>query len=106
MIAIAFSITQHIIQTKKKKKKKNNDKCQCECKKYCMCKKDCTWNSSTCICQNSRYLKCIANDLVIIYDEVINIKNSLSINWVNTISKNVTSTVSVTYKITKKCQCQ
>ena len=40
------------------------------------------------------------------YDEVINIKNSLSINWANTISKNVTSTVSVTYKITKKCQCQ
>ena len=35
----------------------NNDKRQCECKKYHACKKDCSWNPSTCICESSRYLK-------------------------------------------------
>ena len=33
----------------------NNDKCQCECKKYRMCKKDYSWNHSKCICKNGTY---------------------------------------------------
>ena len=33
----------------------NNDKCQCECKKYRMCKKDYSWNQSKCICKNDTY---------------------------------------------------
>ena len=35
----------------------NNKICQCECKSYLKCKKDCSWNPSTCIRENSRYLK-------------------------------------------------
>ena len=37
--------------------KLNNDACQCEYNNYCKCKKDYGWNPSTCICENSKYLK-------------------------------------------------
>ena len=40
----------------------DNDKCQYECRKYCMCKKDYSWNTSTCFCENSKYLKSIVDD--------------------------------------------
>ena len=30
------------------KQKWNNKTCQCECKNYCKCKKDYSWNPSTC----------------------------------------------------------
>ena len=32
----------------------NNNKCKFEYKKYRAFKKDCTWNSSTCFCENNR----------------------------------------------------
>ena len=37
----------------------NNKTCQRECKNYHKCKKDYSWNPSTCICDNSKYLKSI-----------------------------------------------
>ena len=39
--------------------------CQCECRNYSTCKKDYNWNPSTCICENSKYLKSITDDSVI-----------------------------------------
>ena len=30
----------------------NNDKCQCECKKCHVCKKDYIWNPAKCHCEN------------------------------------------------------
>ena len=42
-----------------------NDKRQCECKKYCTCKKDYSWNPTTYIFENSRYLKGTVDDSVI-----------------------------------------
>ena len=38
----------------------NNKTCQCECKNYRTCKEDCSWNRSTYICENSKYLKSIS----------------------------------------------
>ena len=38
-------------------RKCNNETYQCESKHYCTCKKDCSWNLSTCICDNDNYLK-------------------------------------------------
>ena len=35
----------------------NNKTCQFECKNYHICKKDYSWNPSTCICVNSKYFK-------------------------------------------------
>ena len=45
--------------------KLNNKTCQWECKNYQKCKKDYTWNPSTCVCENSKYLKSIADTSVI-----------------------------------------
>ena len=44
--------------------KLNNKTYQCECKNYRKCKKDFSWNPSTCICDNSKYLKSIADSSV------------------------------------------
>ena len=39
-----------------------NDKtCQCECKNYGRCKKDYSWNFGKGFCENSKYLKSIAD---------------------------------------------
>ena len=45
--------------------KLNNKTWQCECKNYCKCKKYYSWNPSTCICENSKFLKSAANTSVI-----------------------------------------
>ena len=72
--------------------------CHCTCKKYQSCKKDYSWNPSICICDNSRYLKCIVDESVIVCDEIVNVKDSASTNVTNTLSTNetnVTSTVPI-----------
>ena len=46
-----------------------NDKYQSECEKYCMGKKIIvgnSWNASTSVYENSRYLKSIVDDSVIV----------------------------------------
>ena len=57
------------------------------------CKKDYSWNPSTCICENSRYLKSTVEDSVIVCGEIINISSSVSTALKNTIPTNVTNTV-------------
>ena len=39
------------------KQKWNNKTYRCDCKSYHKCEKDYSWNPSTCICENSKYLK-------------------------------------------------
>ena len=46
-----------IQQCSNSNQKWNNKTCQCECENYCMYKKDYSWNPSTCISENSKYLK-------------------------------------------------
>ena len=36
------------------------------------------WNPGRCICGNSRYLKSIIDNSVIVHDEIINVKDSAS----------------------------
>ena len=60
-----------------------------------MCKKDYSWNSGTCICENKRYSKNIADDQVIVYDEIVCVTYNVSTNVANVISTNVTSTASI-----------
>ena len=40
------------------------------CKNYRTCKKDYGWNPSTCICENDKYLKSIADTSVIACGEI------------------------------------
>ena len=59
------------------------------------CKKDYSWNSSTCICKNSKYLKSIADTSVIECNEIITIMDIISTKMTNIIATNVTSTASI-----------
>ena len=65
------------------------------CKNYRMCKKDYSWNNGTCICENKSNSKSIADDQVIVYDEIACVTYNVSTNVANVISTNVTSTVSI-----------
>ena len=44
---------------------------QCKCKNYFTCKKDYSSNSSTCICENSKYLNNVVDTSVTEYHEII-----------------------------------
>ena len=51
-----------------------------------MWKKDCNWNPSTCIFENSEYLKSIADTSVIECDEIITIMDIASTKMTNTLN--------------------
>ena len=70
----------------------NSETCQYECKNYCECKKDYSWNLSTYICENGKYLKSIVDDSNIVCDEIIYVIDIVSTNMANTIAKNAAST--------------
>ena len=65
--------------------------------------KDYSWNLSTCICENGKFLKSIANTSIIVCDEITNAVDSVSTivtkailtNMTNTISTNAASTASI-----------
>ena len=63
----------------------NDTICQCDCKKYCMCKKDYSWNPSICICDYSKNLKSIVGDSIIVWDKIISVTNSVPTNLTNNI---------------------
>ena len=73
MFLNANSIVQHDIQMK------NGImiNVQSKCKKYRTHKKDLSWNTSTCIYENRRYLKSIVDNSVIVCDEIINVTDSV-----------------------------
>ena len=58
--------------------------------KIIQCNKDYSWNRSTCTCENSKYLKSIADTSVITSDEIISVMDILSTKMTNTIATNVT----------------
>ena len=49
-----------------------------ECKKYFACKKYFSWNPSTCICENGRYLKSVLDNSLIECSEITNVTDSAS----------------------------
>ena len=84
------------------KQKWNNKTCQCECKNYHKCKKDYSWNPSTC---NSKYLESIADTSVTECDEIIIVMDNVSTEKTNTIATNVTSTASINCHSKKVRDC-
>ena len=65
----------------------NNKICQCECKTYRTCKKNCSWNPTIYICENSEYLKSIS---VTVHHKVSSVMDVVS-----TKKTNVSSTASI-----------
>ena len=79
----------------------NNGTCQFECKNYRKYKKDYSWNPSTCICENSKYLKSIANTSVIACDDIVSVMDIVSTKMTNTRATNVSINCH-----TKKVRCK
>ena len=71
--------------------KSNNKTCQCECKNYRKCKEKFSWNPCTCICENTKYLKSVADTSLTMCDEIVIVINNLSTKKTNIIITNVTS---------------
>ena len=69
--------------TRNSKQKWNNKTSQCECKSYCKCKKDYSWNRSTCICEKSKWLKGFGDTSVTEYDEIIIVMNTALTKKIN-----------------------
>ena len=95
------------------KQKRSNKTCQCEYKSGHKCEKDYTWNRSTCICGNEKYLKSVADTSVTEYHEVIIVMDNVSTRKAitivtkkaNTIVTNMTSTASISYHSKKVGDC-
>ena len=51
--------------------------------------KDYSWNPSTCICENRKYLKIVTDTSVITCDEIISVMDIISAIMTNTIATNV-----------------
>ena len=84
-------------------RKWNNDEFYHKCKKHRTCWKYYSWNPSTYVCENRRYLKSIIDDLGIVCDEIIRYTESCELaNVTNPISANVTV---ILFKLNIKCQC-
>ena len=83
VIVNANSIVQHVIQWNKKTYQKNDHKCQ----------KDYSWNPSTCICENSKYLKSVVDTSVTECDEIVIVMNNLSTKMANIITTKKTNTI-------------
>ena len=64
-------------------KKWNNKICQCECKKYPLCKRDYSWNPN-------KYLKSTGDTSVIDFGESISVMDIVTTRMANTIGTNVT----------------
>ena len=79
MVVNANSIVDHVIQIKNGKM----IKAKLSVNSIAHGKKDYSWNRSTCICKNSRCLKSIFDDSVILCNYIINFTNSLSTNVTN-----------------------
>ena len=59
------------------KHKWSNKTCQCKCKNYHKFKKDYISNPSTCFCENSKYLKSIADTSVTECDEIVIVMDTI-----------------------------
>ena len=48
-----------------------------------MCRKFYSWNSNTCIYNNSKHLKSVFDDSKVVFDEIINATDSVSVSFDN-----------------------
>ena len=67
--------------------------------------KNYSWNPSTCTCENSKYLKSVADTSVTECDEIVIVMDIASIKKTKTIATNVTSTASINFHHKKVRDC-
>ena len=66
-----------------------------------MYKTDYSWNPGTGICEDSKYLKIIFYNKLIVCNKIVSVSHSVSTNVTTSILSNLTSTVSVKSDDTK-----
>ena len=71
-------IISKTIIIKNNNQKLNNTTSQCKCRNYRKYKKGYSWNPSICICENSKYLKSIADTSVTQCDKIVNVMDIVS----------------------------
>ena len=71
------------------KHKWGNKSCQCECRNYHKCERDCSWNPTACICGNSKYLKNVADTSVSQCDKIKIHENQTWFLWFFTYRKKI-----------------
>ena len=69
------------------------------------CEKDYSLNPGTFICENSKYLKSVADTSVTKCDEIVTVMNNLSTKKANTLTTNVTSAASISCHCKKVRDC-
>ena len=80
--------------------------CQCECRNYHKCDKDYSWIPSICTCENSMYLKCIADTSVTVRDKILIFRDTIATKKENTIATKKTNTKATSVTSTASINCQ
>ena len=83
----------------------NNKICQCECKNYHKCEKDYSWNPSTYICENTKFLKSVTDFSVTKCVKIVIAMVITSTKKTNTIATSVTSTALINLHSKKVRDC-
>ena len=87
------SIEQHVVQNKNGIVKNVN----VNVKIFLKVKKDYSLNPSTCICENSKYLKSVFDTSVTKCDKIVFVTINLSTKKTNAITTNVTTTALISF---------
>ena len=108
----AKAMTEHIScdfkfngTTCNSKQKWNSKTYQCECKNHRKCKTGYSGNPRTCICENSKYFKSVADTSVTECDEIVIFMYIISIKRTNTIATYITSNPSINCRSKKVRDC-
>ena len=81
----------------------NNNTCQCECENYRKYKTDYILDPSMCICEDSKYLKSIAERSLIECDKIIIVIDNASTKKTNTLVAKETNTIANTIATNVAC---
>ena len=68
-------------------------------------KRDYSWNPSTCICENSKYLKSIVDTLVTECDKIVIVMDNVSTKKTNTIATKKISAIATNFTKTASISC-
>ena len=108
----AKAMTEHIScdfkfngTTCNSKQKWNSKTYQCGCKNHCKCKKGYSCNPRTCICENSKYFKSVADTSVTERDEIVIFMYIILRKRTSTIATYITSNPSINCRSKKARDC-
>ena len=108
----AKAMTEHIScdfkfngTTCNSKQKWNSKTYQCGCKNHCKCKKGYSCNPRTCICENSKYFKSVADTSVTERNEIVIFMYIILRKRTSTIATYITSNPSINCRSKKARDC-